>query len=146
MWSYAPLLGDAGPQATQKDNVERSPPSLCTWTPQRTSNTFRPSGALPRSALWSSCAGATMETTRILQTTVSGFPLLEPWNQNGGPLCGWLPKLWSLFWVLVIIRHLLFREPKKGTMILTTTHVYVVFGPKLGKPILDHPKALLMRS
>ena len=27
------------------------------------------------------------------------------------------------FWVLSIIRHLLFRVPKKGTLILTTIHV-----------------------
>ena len=27
------------------------------------------------------------------------------------------------FWVPIIIRHLLFRVPKKGTIILTTTHL-----------------------
>ena len=29
-------------------------------------------------------------------------------------LCGWLSKLWSLFGVPIILRHLLFRVPKKG--------------------------------
>ena len=28
------------------------------------------------------------------------------------------------FWVLNIMRHLVFRGPKKGTIILTTAHVY----------------------
>ena len=27
------------------------------------------------------------------------------------------------FWVPIIIRHLLFRAPEKGTLILTTTHM-----------------------
>ena len=27
------------------------------------------------------------------------------------------------FWVLIIIRHLLFRVPQKGAIILTTTHI-----------------------
>ena len=27
------------------------------------------------------------------------------------------------FWVPIIIRHLLFRVPQKGTLILTTTHI-----------------------
>ena len=26
------------------------------------------------------------------------------------------------FWIPIIIRHLIFRVPKKGTIILTTTH------------------------
>ena len=30
---------------------------------------------------------------------------------------GWMSKLWSIFW------HLIFRVPKKGTTILTTTHI-----------------------
>ena len=29
-------------------------------------------------------------------------------------LCGWLSKSWSLFGVLNILRHLIFRVPKKG--------------------------------
>ena len=29
------------------------------------------------------------------------------------------------FWVPIILRHLLFRVPKKGTIILTTTHIYI---------------------
>ena len=32
-------------------------------------------------------------------------------------------KIMVPFWVPIIIRHLLFRVPKKGTIILTTTHV-----------------------
>ena len=32
-------------------------------------------------------------------------------------------KIMVLFWVPIIIRHLLFRVPKKGTIILTTTHI-----------------------
>ena len=32
-------------------------------------------------------------------------------------------KIGVSFWVLIIIRHLLFRVPKKGTLILTTTHM-----------------------
>ena len=37
---------------------------------------------------------------------------------------GWLSKLWSLFWVPNITRHLIFRVPKKGGIILTTTHMF----------------------
>ena len=28
------------------------------------------------------------------------------------------------FWVPIIARHLIFRVPKKGTLILTATHMY----------------------
>ena len=31
------------------------------------------------------------------------------------------------FWVPKIIRHLIFRYPKKGTLILTTTHMVQAF-------------------
>ena len=27
---------------------------------------------------------------------------------------GWLSKLWSLFWIPVIVRHLILRVPEKG--------------------------------
>ena len=36
---------------------------------------------------------------------------------------GWLSKLWPLLGSPIIIRHLIFRVPKKGTIILTTTHM-----------------------
>ena len=32
-------------------------------------------------------------------------------------------KIMVPFWVLIIIRHLLFRVPQKVTIILTTTHI-----------------------
>ena len=43
--------------------------------------------------------------------------------------CGWLSKLWSLFWIPIIIRHLVFRViTQKGIVILTATHVEVSVG------------------
>ena len=36
---------------------------------------------------------------------------------------GWFSKSWSFFWVLSVIRHLVFGGPKNT--ILTTTHMYV---------------------
>ena len=30
------------------------------------------------------------------------------------------------FWILFIIRHLVFRVPKKGTIISTTTHIFIL--------------------
>ena len=47
------------------------------------------------------------------------------------------------FWVPIIIRHLLFRAPKKGPLILTTTHISakVVSGDiRLMDKILHDPK------
>ena len=39
-------------------------------------------------------------------------------------LCMWVVvKIMVPFWVLIIIRHLLFRVPQKSTLILKTTHV-----------------------
>ena len=32
-------------------------------------------------------------------------------------------KIMVPFWVPIIVRHLIFRVPKKGTIILTTTHI-----------------------
>ena len=32
-------------------------------------------------------------------------------------------KIMVSFWIPTIIRHLIFRVPKKGTIILTTTHI-----------------------
>ena len=46
----------------------------------------------------------------------------------------WIPlefEIWVVvkimvpFWVPIIIRHLLFRVPKRGTIILTTTHMFL---------------------
>ena len=34
-------------------------------------------------------------------------------------------KIMVPFWVPIIVRHLIFRVPKKGTLILTTTHIYI---------------------
>ena len=34
-------------------------------------------------------------------------------------------KIMVPLWVLIIIRHLLFRVPKIGTLILTTTHIHM---------------------
>ena len=32
-------------------------------------------------------------------------------------------KIMVPFWIAIIIRHLIFRVPKKGTIVLATTHV-----------------------
>ena len=37
---------------------------------------------------------------------------------------GWLSKLW-VFLGPIIVRHLILRVPKKGVIILTTTHIFV---------------------
>ena len=42
-------------------------------------------------------------------------------------------KIMAPFWVLVIIRHLMFRVLKKGAIISTTTHLY----SGLGDPSLE---------
>ena len=34
-----------------------------------------------------------------------------------------MSELGSPFWIPIIIRHLIFRVPPKGTIILTTTHI-----------------------
>ena len=47
---------------------------------------------------------------------------------------GGFSKLGSLFGVLNLIRHLLFRVPKWGTIIWTTTHVYAGFRRRLVEP------------
>ena len=41
----------------------------------------------------------------------SGFWIMPVY----GGACEWLSKLWSLFGVRIIIRHLIFRVPKKGS-------------------------------
>ena len=45
----------------------------------------------------------------------SKFILVSPWLLKS--------RVAVPFWVPIIIRHLLFRVPKKGTIILTTTHI-----------------------
>ena len=34
-------------------------------------------------------------------------------------------KIMVPFWIPIIIRHLIFRVPKKGAIVLTTTHIYI---------------------
>ena len=46
-----------------------------------------------------------------------------------GPLFSETPiwvvvKIMIPFWVLIVMRHLIFRVPQKGAIILTTTHMY----------------------
>ena len=71
------------------------------------------------------------------------------------------------FWVPINVRHLLFRVPQKETIILITTHIYIVYPPNhripkpeartsytpsLGKPLnpstliehLQHPQTPLL--
>ena len=50
--------------------------------------------------------------------------IMEKWKL----LYGWLSKLWSLFWVPIIIRHLILRVPQKGPVFLTTTHMVLRLG------------------
>ena len=52
----------------------------------------------------------------VVRLRIRGAPSQRsPHNTNSETaLYGWLSKLWSLFGVLVIIRHLMFRVPKKG--------------------------------
>ena len=50
-----------------------------------------------------------------METTIMGY--------IGVIVYGWLSKLWSLFGSLIIIRHLIFKDTHKGTIILTTTHM-----------------------
>ena len=38
-------------------------------------------------------------------------------------------KIMAPFWIPIIIRHLIFRVPKKGTIILTTTHITFSISP-----------------
>ena len=45
------------------------------------------------------------------------------------------------FWVPMIIRHLIFRVPRKGTIILTTTHLGILLGSSR-KRIVYHVKAV----
>ena len=35
-------------------------------------------------------------------------------TKTWAPSYGWLPKLWSLFGIPVLIRHLIFRVPRRG--------------------------------
>ena len=46
---------------------------------------------------------------------------------------GWLVKIMVPFWVPIIIRPLIFRVPKKKTIILTTTHMEVYVVSPFGK-------------
>ena len=39
------------------------------------------------------------------------------------------------FWVPDIIRHLLFKVPKKGTLILTTTHIWTIYAQDFGRVV-----------
>ena len=62
-----------------------------------------------------------------------------------------LSKLWEglgfrvfPFWVLIIIRHLIFRVPKKGTIILTTVQMVVRQGE--GKQQRHLPTPFLLAS
>ena len=47
------------------------------------------------------------------------------WEYSVEYTYGWLSKFMAPFWVPIIIRHLIFRVPQKGIIILTTTHIYI---------------------
>ena len=50
-------------------------------------------------------------------------------------------KIMVPFWVLGIIRHLIFRGPKRGPLLWTTTHIYVAPGLPFRNSAQPNPRA-----
>ena len=67
---------------------------------------------------------------------MSGLSKLGPFWGFGSRFIGVVVKIMVSFWVLNILRKLIFRVPQKGTRSLTTAHrVSGIWGfPKLGDP------------
>ena len=51
------------------------------------------------------------------------YNVYVPHNVYGVILIWVVVKIMVRFWVPNIVRHLIFRVPKQGTLILTTTHI-----------------------
>ena len=57
---------------------------------------------------------------------------VSPATSLRGTLSKWVAvKIMVPFWVLIIIRHLIFRVPQKGAIILTTTQMSSCMNPQV---------------